>query len=239
MTVSMSDADLLDNPVWHALRGRLASLAQPGTSEKALRFHADVSFFGAVDRVDSHAWEALAELVGPGGVAVLFRDEVPAVPDGWTEIHRDACYQMVAGDLDPEPSGEPVPLGGDDVEEMLALTELTEPGPFMARTIEMGGYLGVREQGRLLAMAGRRFSVPGWTEVSAVCTHPHARRRGLAAALTLHVARGIRERGDEAFLHVLQDNASALRLYQAIGFEVRRKVDVVAAQFGEAEPSRD
>jgi ribosomal protein S18 acetylase RimI-like enzyme len=234
MRVSPSDARLLDNPVWHALQGRLASFKQAGSLEKAVRFQPEISFFAAVERVDAEAWAALAELVGPGGVAVLFRDVVPAPPEGWTEVYRGPTHQLVAGDLDSAPECASVPLGQADVEEMLALTQLTEPGPFMARTIELSGYVGVRSEGRLMAMAGRRFSLPGWTEVSAVCTHPDARRRGLAAALTLQVARDIRERGDEAFLHVLETNESALRLYEAIGFEVRRKIDVVAAQFGDA-----
>ncbi|MBW2232568.1 MAG: GNAT family N-acetyltransferase [Deltaproteobacteria bacterium] len=237
MRVSASDALRLDNPVWHALRGRLASFAQPRSSRKAVRFDPEVAFFAAVERVEPDAWVALAELVGPGGVAVLFRDEVPPPPGGWTEVYRGPTYQLVAGDLDTAPDSGSAPLGRDDVEELLALTQLTEPGPFLPRTIELGGYVGVRREGRLVAMAGRRFSLPGWTEISAVCTHPEVRRQGLAAALTLQVAQGIRDRGDEAFLHVLESNQHALRLYQAIGFEVRRKIDVVAAQLGEAEAS--
>ena len=176
---------------------------------------------------------ALGELVGPDGTAVLFRDRVPTPPEGWSEVYRASGAQMVAADLPPAPDLDFVALGQVDVDDMLELVQLTEPGPFMPRTIELGGYLGLRREGRLVAMAGRRFQLPGFVEVSAVCTHPEARRQGLGAALTLAVAHGIRADGDEPFLHVLGGNDAAIALYRAIGFEVRREVDVVAAVFGD------
>ncbi|MDJ0847230.1 MAG: GNAT family N-acetyltransferase [Myxococcota bacterium] len=138
---------------------------------------------------------------------------------------------MVARELPPAPELAVVELGPADVPEMLELTQLTEPGPFLTRTIEMGRYLGARREGRLVAMAGERLRLPGWTEVSAVCTHPNAQRQGLGAALTLHAAEAIRERGDRVFLHVLEVNENAIRLYRALGFEVRRRVEAVAAQW--------
>ena len=112
---------------------------------------------------------------------------------------------------------------------MLDLTRRTEPGPFLARTVELGTYVGIRHGGTLVAMAGERLKAPGFTEISAVCTHPDARRRGYGAALTLWMAAHIRQHGDEAFLHVLEANENALRLYEAIGFRRRRMVDAVAA----------
>ncbi len=176
-------------------------------------------------------WGRVAERVGVDGFCGLFRDEVPTPPHGWEEHFRGPCWQMVAGDL-PMPMGlEVALLGDDDVPDMLALAKLTEPGPFLARTPELGRYIGVRRNGRLLAMAGERFQVPGHVEISAVCTHPDARGEGLAAELTLNVAQSIREGGDEPFLHVLDHNENAIRLYQKLGFVIRRKVDVVFAQW--------
>jgi ribosomal protein S18 acetylase RimI-like enzyme len=231
MGIAKTDEEILDNPVWHALRTRLAAFAESDVSGRALRFHREVAFFAGVEAVDEAAWEALAALVGREGYAMLFRDEVPHPPAGWEEVFRGPTWQLVAADLVAVPDVPLVELGLDDAEEMLALTQLTEPGPFFARTHELGTYVGVRREGRLVAMAGQRFRVPGWIEISAVCTHPEAQREGLAAALTLHLVRRIREEGDEAFLHVLETNESALRLYLALGFEIRRQVDVVAAQW--------
>lgn len=114
---------------------------------------------------------------------------------------------------------------------MLALADVTEPGPFNERTHELGRYVGFRRNGRLLAMAGERFRMPGFVEISAVCTHPDARGEGLAAELTLNVAESIRAGGAEAMLHVLEGNENAIRLYQKLGFIVRRRVDVAFAQW--------
>jgi predicted GNAT family acetyltransferase len=224
---------LLDNPVWYALGGPLSEFAETPPAAPARRFQQDIAFFGAVADTDRAGWAALAELVGPDGTAVLFRDRVPTPPRGWSEVYRGSGFQLVARELSPAPDLALVALGEEDADEMLALVALTEPGPFMQRTVALGGYLGLRREGRLIAMAGRRFRVPGFTEISAVCTHPDARRQGLGAALTLAVAHRIRESGGEAFLHVLGTNESALSLYRTLGFEVRRKIDVVAAIFGE------
>jgi ribosomal protein S18 acetylase RimI-like enzyme len=222
--------DVLDNAVWHALRTRQAHFAESDASGHAIRFDREVAFFGAVDEIDAESWEAQTELAGPEGFTMFFRDEVPPPPPGWEEVFRGPTWQMVARDLKPVPDVSPVPLGPEDAEEMLALVQLTEPGPFFPRTHEMGTYVGVKREGRIVAMAGERLKVPGWTEVSAVCTHPDAQRQGLGAALTLWMARSIRDTGDEAFLHVLEHNENALRLYQALGFEIRRKVQAVVVK---------
>jgi ribosomal protein S18 acetylase RimI-like enzyme len=219
--------DVLDNAVWHALRTRQAHFAEGDSSGRAIRFDREVAFFGAVEQIDAASWEAQVELAGPEGITVFFRDEVPGPPSGWEEVFRGPTWQMVAGDLRPVPDLSPVALGPDDAAEMLALAQLTEPGPFFPRTHEMGTYVGVKREGRIVAMAGERLKLPGWTEISAVCTHPEAQRQGLGAALTLWMARSIRDAGDEAFLHVLENNENALRLYQALGFEIRRKVQAV------------
>ena len=224
----------LDNPVWHTLRGPRTDLAEQVRGGTALRFNSEISIFAAVERLDDEAWNAQAELVGPGGVVFLFRDRVPAPPEGWTELLRIPTLQLVAEELAPTPKTAIVTLGDADVAEMLELTKLTEPGPFFPRTHELGTYVGVRQGSQLVAMAGERFQMPGWTEISAVCTHPDARRQGLGAALSLRVAQNIRERGAEAFLHVIETNEAARLLYESIGFRTRRMMDVVALQWGDA-----
>ncbi|MFY9931472.1 MAG: GNAT family N-acetyltransferase, partial [Streptosporangiaceae bacterium] len=115
-------------------------------------------------------------------------------------------------------------LGLADVPEMLALTGRTKPGPFLSRTVEMGTYLGIRRGGVLVAMAGERLHPPGWTEISAVCTDPAWRGHGLASRLVLAVAAGIRARGEIPFLHALASNVTAIRLYEELGFRLRRRV---------------
>jgi len=227
-----ADDRLLDNVVWHALHGPLARFAAPRRSPHFVAFEPAVNVFGAVETVDSETLARLQDDVGPEGFCALFRDSVGALPAGWEEHFRGMCLQMVADDLPPPSSSTPrfERLSSADVPEMLALTELTEPGPFFERTIELGRYVGLRRDGQLIAMAGERFRVPGFVEISAVCTHPDARGEGLGAAITLDVARSIRAGGDEAFLHVLDSNEAAISVYRKLGFELRRKTEVVFAQ---------
>jgi len=207
MAKGSRDEHLLDNPVWHSLHGPLSGFAappanphpSPGVTRELIQFDSSVNIFSAVDEIDEKKWIRIAELVGVGGSCALFRDVIPTAPQGWEEHFRAPCLQMVAGDI-PEPTGvEVVRLAGEDADDMLALAELTEPGPFMSRTVELGRYVGVRREGRLLAMAGERFRLPSFVEISAVCTHPDVRGEGLAGELTLNVADSIRRGGDEAF----------------------------------------
>lgn len=216
------DDSVLDNAVWHALTTRHGRFAEAVGG--AARYHPDVSVFGALSAPVERAWSDLASLVGPDGHAVLFGPDLPEPPPGWTSHGGGEGHQMVLEDLAAVTIPDARRLGADDVGEMLALVELTKPGPFSVRTVELGNYFGVFEGGDLIAMAGERLRLPGYCEISAVCTHPDWRGRGLAAGLTTLVAQGIVERGDTPFLHHAADNDPARRVYEALGFEFRRAV---------------
>ncbi|MGH8978241.1 MAG: GNAT family N-acetyltransferase [Acidimicrobiia bacterium] len=209
--------DALANPVWHALGGAQSALAE--AKGAARRYQPDVSIFCALpDAPAADDWGALRALVGPGEDAFLIREEI-APPDGWVPTFELDCVQMV---LDGEIAAGPVPdhvvLGPGDVTEMTDLVARTEPGPWRPRTIQFGGYVGVRDAGALVAMAGERMRPPGFAEVSAVCTEPAYRGRGLAGGLTRVVARAITARGECPMLHASTGNASAVRLYESLGF---------------------
>jgi ribosomal protein S18 acetylase RimI-like enzyme len=229
LPVPAAAEDVLDNVVWHSLRSRHGALAE-GTG-RARRYPPEVSVFGAVDTLDDGGWAALTDLVGPGGSTVLFRREIGEPPAGWRVRLRGGGNQFVAWSLPGlNADGAPavVDLGPEHAEQMLALATLTRPGPFALRTSELGRFVGVFERGELVAMAGERFQPTGYTEVSAVCTHPDARGRGLAALLTHRVSARIRERGDTPFLHVAEGNDGARRVYERLGFTLRTPVAFAA-----------
>jgi len=216
----------LDRPVWSSLIHAPADLALG--DELARRYAPDVNLF-ASPRDDSHeALARYAELVAPGDE--VYQAQVPpvVVPPGLVMVKQAFGVQMVAhAALAPESdTGDMLPLGDADAEEMVALAQLTRPGPFLARTHRMGRFVGIHIDGRLAAMAGERFRFPGWTEVSGVCTHPDFRGRGLARRLSRHVAARIAERGDTAFLHAWRDNAAAIRLYEDLGFTWRTDLHI-------------
>lgn len=210
---------VLDNAVWAALTGPHARIAE--RVGRAARYPLDVCPFTALtDPADPGAWDDLAALVGPDTVTAV--TGARTVPDGWEIVESGQGVQLVDTGLRAEPAPEAVRLGLDDIPEILDLIALTKPGPFLPRTVELGTYLGIRHRGRLIAMAGERVHPPGWTEISAVCTHPAHRGRGLATRLVRAVAAGIRERGETPFLHTHASNTTAIRLYESIGFTLRR-----------------
>ncbi|WP_042366355.1 GNAT family N-acetyltransferase [Streptacidiphilus neutrinimicus] len=211
----------LDNPAWAALTGPHAHLAE--RLGRAARYPVDVSPFTALaDPADPSAWRDLATLVGQGNVTAV-NGAITAPPEGWEIVESGQGVQLVDTALRVEPAPEAIRLGPDDVPEMLALVARTKPGPFLPRTVELGTYLGIRRDGRLVAMAGERLHPPGWTEISAVCTDPDHRGQGLATRLVRAVAAGIRQRGETPFLHAAAANTSAIRLYESIGFTLRRR----------------
>jgi predicted GNAT family acetyltransferase len=220
----------LDNVVWHALNGPRRALGE--VRGRAGRFDADVSPFGALaDHTDPDAWRDLAALVGPGGVTSLFGPGIER-PAGWQEVFTVPCGQLVAEHVvtDDEADGLVV-LTDDDVPEMLALVEATKPGPFSARTISFGGYVGLRDDdGRLIAMAGERLRAGGFTEISAVCTAADQQGRGLGTRMVKALVASIRGRGEEGFLHVADTNVNAYRLYLAMGFTERCKATALVVR---------
>lgn len=214
----------LDNPAWAALAGPQADVAEKSSDGQARRFPRDMSPFCAVDAIDASAWPSMVDLVGPGRAVVFARVGDIEPPADWQQVFFELGTQYVCVDPPAAPSFETVELGADDVDEMLELTALTKPGPFLARTHEMGHYIGVRREGRLVAMAGERLRGERFSEISAVCVHPDARREGLAAALTLILAHEIRDRGQVAMLHVRDGNDAAHAVYRGIGFEARTEI---------------
>ncbi|MDE1950738.1 MAG: GNAT family N-acetyltransferase [Burkholderiales bacterium] len=214
----------LDNPVWNALGGPHRRFALG--SGRARRYEPAVCSFAAIDAAEPAAYADLARLLGPGTEARLMRREAEALPPGWSESRNWPLLQMVAPAFDGrQTEGPPLrELGPGDAASAVALVELTQPGPFGPRTLEMGRYLGVFEDGELVALSGERMCLDGWVELSAICTHPRVRGRGLAEYLMRRLMRDAFARGQTPFLHVLPENAPAIALYRRLGFGVRAEL---------------
>ena len=228
-----TDESLLDNPTWHALTTTLAAFATG--AGHARRMRPDVSAFSAVDENTPSAWRDLAALCKPAEVVIVNRVDPIAPTDGWIVHGERPGYQMVYRSGLDGLAAVTVPdgvrrLADDDVPQMLELIALTEPGPFRPRTIELGNYHGIFHGEQLMAMAGQRISLPGFTEISAVCTHPDARRRGYAAAISAVVARRIIDADKTPILHVAENNDNARRVYENLGFVTRTMMRFAAVQ---------
>ncbi|WP_433824827.1 GNAT family N-acetyltransferase [Actinoplanes sp. CA-015351] len=216
---------MLNNPVWAALSGPQACFAE--AAGDAARYSPEIAPFGALrDPADPAGWRDLSTIAD---TVVLTGPSINPLA-GWETTEVLAGVQMVGQSMTGVDDPDAVVLTESDVPEMLDLVARAQPGPFRKRTIDLGRYLGIRgPDGRLIAMAGERFRLPGWTEVSAVCTDPEFRGQGLGARLTLAVAAGILARGELPFLHTVHDNENAIRLYGRLGFE--HSGDVVFSTF--------
>lgn len=229
--LSPRDTELLDNLPWFALTSRHRHLAE-GTGA-ARRYQPEVAGFVGIKSTRPEAWADLAAVSGTGEEVAVFGALAADAPDGWTRLGGGAGRQMIL--LDDarlaEADDRITPLDRSHVPQMLALVELTKPGPFRPRTIEMGSYFGAfDDDGRLIALAGERLGVAGFTEISAVCTHPDARGAGWGGRLTSHVARHIAARGETPILHVAETNVNAQRVYDRLGFTLRSVVQFTLLQ---------
>jgi predicted GNAT family acetyltransferase len=195
---------------------------------RARRFLRDVNLFASARDDAPESLAALAELVLPGEHVYVLQVPNILVPPGLQQVRSAPGVQMVASrQVLAEPTDVQIlTLTDRDAPEMLALAQLTEPGPFLARTHVMGSFIGIRSGGRLVAMAGERMRFPGYTEVSGVCTHPEFRGRGFARLLSATVAARIQARGETPFLHAWQTNHAAISLYEKLGFQLLTHVNV-------------
>ena len=216
----------LDRPVWHSLSGPQQDLALGDAL--ARRYRPDIHLFASAADDSPQALAALGALLPPEGSVYLLQVPDLQLSPGAMVLKQAMGVQMLATrSLCDEVSRNDIqPLGDADAAEMLALAELTQPGPFLANTHRMGRFLGVRLQGRLAAMAGERMHVDGYTEISGVCSHPDFRGLGLARELSAAVGRQIEARGETPFLHAWRSNAGAIALYESLGFRWRADVQV-------------
>ncbi len=218
-------ADVLADVVWHALSGDQRALSEG--NEAVRRYARGFSPIIAFADPQGGDIDALRPWCEPGEHFYTAQWTAP-VPVGWRLDGETTMRRMRwEAPLPPEdPAPDATPLGREHAAEAMALAELTRPGPFGPRTIELGDYFGYFEGGHLIAMAGERMRAGRFREVSGVCTHPDCRGKGHAARLMLKLVRRAMLRGETSFLHVMSDNAVAHALYQRLGFRDYREVAV-------------
>lgn len=215
---------VLDRPVWNSLTGPQAHLAK--RAGDLVRLDPAVGPFAATSGATADGLDALCRKAGEAVWLVEPGEMLP--PAGMRRKRSARLTQMVAERPATDPSDEGiVALGDADAGDMARLAQATEPGPWSTSTHRYGGFFGVREDGRLIAMAGTRMRPSTrFAEVSGVCTDPRARGRGFARRLMMRVMADMVARGETPFLHSYSANEGAIRLYRSLGFVERREMVV-------------
>ncbi|MBS0340259.1 MAG: GNAT family N-acetyltransferase [Proteobacteria bacterium] len=223
-TAADSSLSLLDNLFWHALVGPHAHFAV-GQGE-VRRFAPGFSPIVGFADPSRPRLDALLPFCQAGEQFYCDGWSGPA-PEGW-QVDAEARMQKMIWRA-PMPGQDEAPeatrLGPEHLPQILALVELTRPGPFGPRTIELGEYYGLVEagSGRLMAMAGERCAAAALREISGVCTHPDFQGRGLARRLMAKLIRRQMARGETPVLHVMSVNEGAIALYRRMGFDAHRE----------------
>ena len=214
---------LLDNPIWSSLATRHAHLAIGGVGIVARRYPADIGPLSAVQAANFRAFADLAAIVPKSDVAVLFLENSVEGPRAGNCFAMERLFRW---------SVLPFQISHlrrrDFTDVVCRFSRNADAGePHRAWAIpqqysQPRGVVGIRVDGRLAAMAGKRLSPTGFAEVSAVCTHPDFRGRGYAQALVAAVTRNIHSEGRTPFLTSFEANTAAIRIYQQVGFVHRR-----------------
>jgi len=217
---------ILDNPIYNALISA-HRIFSSGTGDVKYYLE-DVASFAGLKNNSKFDFETLYENSPLDSLFVVFTPVPTNIPEQWRIVAQIDMFQMIYESKEV-PLGAPIAfrdLQVSDIPEMTALVELTQPGPFRPRTIELGSYTGVFNGKELIAMAGHRFNPTPYTEVSAVCTHPDHKGKGYAYELIRKQIKRILAKSETPFLHVRNDNHSAVKLYKKLGFDVR--TDMIA-----------
>lgn len=214
---------LLDNPIWHALSGPQKEFSV-GTGA-ARHYRRDISPFSAVPELSPEVYADMASDYRDVGIIRLIRDPIDSLPDDWERIDGYLLIQMICEDIPKLPAAPKLEvrrIEPSDVNAVLDLVNIAKPGPFEVNTIKVGTYWGCWENGKLMALAGERFRLPGFVEVSGVCTAPDARGRGLATYLICLLMKNMQANGEVPFLHLKGSNDALVKLYSGMGFKVRK-----------------
>lgn len=224
--ISTGDLKVLESPIWSALTNEHSSFALG--NGLARRYSSDIGPLSALSEQSDAAYDALRDLAGNGAVVQFLPDPWQA-RSNWSLVREGMMDQMlwteeVRVQQELPPTATLRELNDEDSPAMVALARVTEPGPFQSRTHTLGRFFGIFESGALVAMTGQRLHMPGFTEVSAVCTHPSARGRGYSRVLIAQVISDILSRNEHPMLHVFSANTSAIRVYRSLGFTCRRNL---------------
>lgn len=218
----------LDNITWQTLAGEHRRYSQGDAQVR--RYALGYAPIAGFAEPNDASGDLLSRVFEHGEVAFVcgVNTEQRRWP-GWQKEFEGDLMQLVWASRGVPRTGtalDAVALDASHAAQMVELAQLTAPGPVGERTHELGTYYGVFDNDQLVAKAGQRMRTARMCEISAVCTRPSHRRRGLARGLVRRLVRESLLGGRIPFLHVAAHNHGAAALYMSLGFEHRRSVNI-------------
>jgi ribosomal protein S18 acetylase RimI-like enzyme len=215
------DENKLDNPVWNSLSEEHEKFCIDYNGVKF--YNPDYCPFGGFINLEetekaTGAYAALSENFFVVG-------EKPKISSSLKTVKELVCLQMIIHEkIQLKMDNEIIKLTDDYKHELLDLVNLVQPGYFKPKTTSLGNYYGIFVDQKLVAVAGERMKMNDFTEVSAIITHPDYTGKGYAKQLTAYVVNQIFTENKTPFLHVVESNIGAIKLYEKLGFVTRRKM---------------
>ena len=154
----------------------------------------------------------------------------PGVERAFSKTHvlesHGPHYKMSLRDVscvrDVDCSGT-IPLTLRDSVDLVELYQESYPGNwFDLRAVEIGQYFGLRQDGRLVSVAGVHVYSEEYkvAALGNIVTHPAYRRRGYARQVTARLCQSVLEKVEYVGLNVKADNDAAIDCYTGLGFEI-------------------
>lgn len=214
----------LDNPTWYSLSETHQEFAVDYNTIKF--YHPDYCPFGGYITTEniSKSIDAYSELADNFFIV----GEKPLLSNQLELKKELICLQMILNNrLDIEITETIVPLTtSEHIDALFELVSLVQPGYFKRKTAQLGNYFGIFKDNKLIAVTGERMKMNDFTEVSAIVTHPDHTGKGYAKQLITHAVNTIFDQNKIPYLHVVESNIGAIKLYEKLGFVTRRKMSL-------------
>lgn len=213
----------LDNPVWYSLSETHSEFAIDYGNTKF--YNPDYCPFGGF--IDSENIAGAIDHYSTLNDNFFIVGEKPEISNAVKIAKELVCLQMIIREkIQLSVDIEIVKLTENHNEELCALVNLVQPGYFKTKTPLLGNYFGIFKDNQLVAITGERMKMNDLTEVSAIITHPDHIGKGYAKQLITHVVNAVFEENKTPFLHVVENNIGAIKLYEKLGFVTRRKMSL-------------
>ncbi|RXM44128.1 GNAT family N-acetyltransferase [Flavobacterium sp. YO12] len=219
--MKINEESKLDNPVWNSLSESHQKFALEYNGTKF--YDPDYCPFGGFLELEStlESADKYASLCDNFFIV----GEKPKIGNTLKIAKELVCLQMIVREkVQITFDNKIIKLTEKHKEELFELVNLVQPGYFKTNTFLLGNYYGIFSSGKLVSIAGERMKTNNFTEVSAIITHPDHTGKGYAKQLTSHVVNNIFDEGKIPFLHVVETNLRAIKLYEKLGFVTRRKM---------------